>query len=81
MLIYGWLSIATGLALVITHGGIGWSQFGYRPHPRCRADHLADARLGLPARMSWEAKVAVVIGVLVNAYGIWAIEVLDFVSF
>jgi hypothetical protein len=81
LLIYGWLSIVTGLALVITHGGIGWSQFGYR-----RILDVAPIiwpMLGWVFRrqMSWEAKVAVVIGVLVNAYGIWAIEVLDFVSF
>ena len=81
LLIYGWLSIVTGLALVLTHGGIGWSQFGYR-----RILDVAPIiwpMLGWVFRreMSWEAKVAVVIGVLVNAYGIWAIEVLDFVSF
>ena len=81
LLIYGWLSVVTGLALVITHGGIGWSQFGYR-----RILDVAPIlwpMLGWVFRreMSWEAKVAVVIGVLVNAYGIWAIEVLDFVSF
>ena len=81
LFIYGWLSIVTGLALVITHGGIGWSQFGYR-----RILDVAPIiwpMLGWVFRrgMSWEARVAVVIGVLVNAYGIWAIEVLDFVSF
>ena len=31
--------------------------------------------------MSWEAKVAIAIGIAVNAYGIWAIEVLHFVAF
>lgn len=81
LLVFGWLSVVTGLALVITHGGIGWSQFGYR-----RILDVAPIlwpMLGWVFRrgMSWEAKVAVVIGVLVNAYGIWAIEVLKFVSF
>jgi hypothetical protein len=31
--------------------------------------------------ISIEARAAIVIGILVNAYGIWAIEVLHFVSF
>lgn len=81
LLIYGWISVATGLALVVTHGGVGWTQFGYR-----RILDVAPIlwpMLGWVFRrgMSWEAKVAIVIGVLVNAYGIWAIEVLQFVSF
>jgi len=81
LLLYGWLSVVTGLALVITHGGIGWTQFGYR-----RILDVAPIlwpMLGWVFRdgMSREAKLAIVIGVLVNAYGIWAIEVLKFVSF
>jgi hypothetical protein len=81
LLIYGWISVATGLALVITHGGIGWTQFGYR-----RILDVAPIlwpMLGWVFRrgMTWEAKGAVVLGVIVNAYGIWAIEVLKFVSF
>lgn len=81
LFIYGWISIVAGLALVITHGGIGWTQFGYR-----RILDVAPIiwpMLGWVFRrgMSWEAKVAIVIGVAVNAYGIWAIEVLRFVSF
>ncbi|CAN5495341.1 hypothetical protein BH20CHL7_BH20CHL7_16090 [soil metagenome] len=81
LLIYGWIAVAAGLALVITHGGIGWTQFGYR-----RILDVAPIlwpMLGWVFRdgMSREAKLAVGIGVLVNAYGIWAIEVLGFVSF
>lgn len=81
LFIYGWISVVTGLALVITHGGIGWTQFGYR-----RILDVAPIiwpMLGWVFRggMSREAKIAIVIGVLVNAYGIWAIEVLGFVSF
>ena len=81
LLLFGWLSVATGLALVITHGGIGWTQFGYR-----RILDVAPIlwpMLGWVFRrgMSQEAKVAIAIGIVVNAYGIWAIEVLKFVSF
>ena len=81
LFIYGWIALAAGLALVVTHGGIGWTQFGYR-----RILDVAPIlwpMLGWVFRdgMSREAKIAVVIGVIVNAYGIWAIEVLKFVSF
>ena len=81
LLIFGWVAVVTGLALVVTHGGIGWTQFGYR-----RILDVAPIlwpMLGWVFRrgMSWEAKVAIVIGVAVNAYGIWAIEVLGFVAF
>jgi len=81
LLIYGWISVATGLALVVTHGGIGWTQFGYR--------RILDVAPILWPMLGWvfrrgisiEARAAIVIGILVNAYGIWAIEVLHFVSF
>jgi hypothetical protein len=81
LLIYGWISVVTGLALVVTHGGIGWTQFGYR--------RILDVAAILWPMLGWvfrrgisiEARVAIVIGILVNAYGIWAIEVLHFVSF
>jgi hypothetical protein len=81
LLIYGWISVVTGLALVITHGGIGWTQFGYR--------RILDVAPILWPMLGWvfrrgismEARAAIVIGILVNAYGIWAIEVLHFVSF
>ena len=81
LLIYGWISVVTGLALVVTHGGIGWTQFGYR--------RILDVAPILWPMLGWvfrrgisiEAKVAIIIGILVNAYGIWAIEVLHFVSF
>lgn len=81
LFIYGWLSVVAGLALVVTHGGIGWTQFGYR-----RILDVAPIlwpMLGWVFRngMSREARLAVIIGVAVNAYGIWAIEVLKFVSF
>lgn len=81
LLIYGWISIVTGLALVVTHGGIGWTQFGYR--------RILDVAPILWPMLGWvfrrgiskEAMAAIIIGIVVNAYGIWAIEVLHFVSF
>jgi hypothetical protein len=81
LVVVGWLAVLLGIFPDITHGGVGWTQFGYR-----RILDVAPILwllLGWVFRngMSVEAKAAVVIGVLVNAYGIWAITVLGFVSF
>jgi len=81
LVVFGWLAVLFGILPDITHGGVGWSQFGYR-----RILDVAPILwllLGWVFRngMSVEAKAAIVVGVLVNAYGIWAITVLDFVSF
>jgi hypothetical protein len=81
LVVVGWLAAVLGILPDVTHGGVGWAQFGYR-----RILDVAPVlflMLGWVFRrgMSLEAKAAIVIGVAVNAYGIWAITVLDFVSF
>ena len=81
LVVVGWIAVALGIFPDITHGGVGWTQFGYR-----RILDVAPILwllLGWVFRngMSLEAKAAVILGVLVNAYGIWAITVLGFVSF
>jgi hypothetical protein len=78
---FGWIAVVLGILPDITHGGVGWAQFGYR-----RILDVAPIMwilLGWVFRkgMSVEAKAAIVLGIIVNAYGIWAITVLDFVSF
>lgn len=78
---FGWFAVAVALLPVITHGGVGFTQFGYR-----RILDVAPILwllLGWVFRggMSTEAKFAVIIGVVVNAYGIWAITYLNFVGF
>jgi hypothetical protein len=81
LVVFGWIAAILGILPDVTHGGVGWAQFGYR-----RILDVAPVlflMLGWVFRkgMSLEAKAAVVIGVAVNAYGIWAITVLNFVSF
>jgi hypothetical protein len=81
LVVFGWIAVVLGILPDITHGGVGWAQFGYR-----RILDVAPVMwilLGWVFRkgMSVEAKAAIVLGIIVNAYGIWAITVLDFVSF
>jgi hypothetical protein len=78
---FGWLAVGLALIPIVTHGTVGQVQFGYRFSQDIAP--LLWLLLGwvFRERMPIEAKVAVVIGVLVNAYGIWAIHALGFVSF
>jgi hypothetical protein len=81
LIAFGWIAVILGILPDVTHGGVGWAQFGYR-----RILDVAPILwllLGWVFRngMSVEAKAAIVLGIIVNAYGIWAITVLDFVSF
>jgi len=81
LVVVGWIAAILGILPDVTHGGVGWAQFGYR-----RILDVAPIlflMLGGVFRkgMSLEARAAVVVGVAVNAYGIWAITVLQFVSF
>ena len=78
---FGWIAVAVALLPIVTHGGVGFTQFGYR--------RILDVAPVLFVLLGWvfrggmsaEAKAAVTIGVLVNAYGIWAITYLGFVGF
>lgn len=78
---WGWLAVALALVPILTHGNVGFTQFGYR--------FSLDVAPILWLLLGWtfragtpvEARAAAVLGVLVNAYGIWAITGLDFVAF
>jgi hypothetical protein len=78
---FAWLAVALALIPIITHGGVGFTQFGYR-----RSLDFAPVlwlMLGwvFRERMPVEAKAAIVLGVIVNAYGMYAILVMNFVAY
>lgn len=81
LIAFGWVAVLAALLPVITHGGVGFTQFGYR--------RILDVAPILWLMLGWvfrrgmspEAKVAIVLGVIVNAYGIWVITYLNFVGF
>jgi len=81
LIVFGWIAVVLGILPDITHGGVGWTQYGYR-----RILDVAPVlflMLGWVFRngMSVEAKAAIVAGIGVMAYGIYVINVLNFVSF
>jgi hypothetical protein len=81
LVVVGWIAAILGILPDVTHGGVGWAQFGYRRI--LDVGPILFLLLGWVFRkgMSIEAKAAIVAGIAVNAYGIWAITVLGFVSF
>jgi hypothetical protein len=78
---FGWVGVALALIPIITHGTVGQTQLGYRFSQDVAPILWLMLGWVFRERMPVEAKVAVVIGVLVNAYGIWAIYNLNFVSY
>jgi hypothetical protein len=79
--VVGWIAVLLALLPIVTHGTVGETQFGYRfsldvaPILWIMLGMLFVRRISLPARL------AILLGVLVHAYGIYAITVLEFVSY
>lgn len=78
---YGWIAIALAMLPNVTHGAAGFAQFGYRFIIDVLPLMLLLLAWVFRRGMSVEARAAIVLGVLVNAYGVWAVTVADFVSF
>ena len=78
---YGWVAIALGLTPDLLHGAHGFAQFGYRFILDVLPIMLLLLGWVFRERISIEARVAIAIGILVNAYGVWAVTVVNFVSY
>jgi hypothetical protein len=81
LIAYGWIAIGLGLLPDLLHGAPGFAQFGYRFILDVLPIMLLMLGWVFRDRMSIEAKVAIAIGVAVNAYGVWAVTVVNFVSY
>jgi hypothetical protein len=81
LIAYGWIAVALGLLPDLLHGAPGFAQFGYRfildvlPIMLLMLGWIFRDRIGL------EARIAIAIGIVVNAYGVWAVTVAGFVSY
>jgi hypothetical protein len=79
--VVGWIAILLAMLPIVTHGNVGETQFGYRfsldvaPILWVMLGLLFVQRISLPARL------AILVGIVVHAYGIYVITVLDFVSY
>ena len=78
---YGWIAVALGLLPDLLHGAPGFAQFGYRFVLDVLPIMLLMLGWVLRDRISLEAKVAIAIGIAVNAYGVWAVTVVNFVGY
>jgi hypothetical protein len=75
-----WLSVALVILPDLMWGSWGFAQFGYRRILDVAPLLLLLLGLAYRDRVDWLLRVAVVVGILVHAYGIWVINVLGFVA-
>jgi hypothetical protein len=75
-----WLGVALVILPDLMWGSWGFAQFGYRRILDVVPLLLLLLGLAYRERVTWVLRVAVVVGVVVHAYGIWAINVLGFVA-
>ena len=81
LIAYGWIAIGLGLLPDLLHGAPGFAQLGYRFVLDVLPIMLLMLGWVFRDRMSIEAKIAIAIGIAVNAYGVWAVTVVNFVSY
>jgi len=81
LVVYGLIAVALALLPIITHGNVGEAQFGYRFS--LDVAPILFLLLGIVFRrhISRAALLAIAAGVVVNAYGVWVITALGFVSY
>ncbi|HEX5040285.1 MAG TPA: hypothetical protein VFW95_09140 [Candidatus Limnocylindria bacterium] len=75
-----WVSVALVMLPDLMWGSWGFAQFGYRRILDAMPLLLLLLGLAYRERIDWLARVLVVWGAVVHAYGIWVINVLGFVS-
>lgn len=78
---YGWVAVGLGLMPDLLHGAPGFAQLGYRFILDVLPIMLLMLGWVFRDRISVEARIAIGIGIVVNAYGVWAVTVAGFVSY
>jgi len=81
LLIAAWTAVVLGLVPDFLHGAPGFAQFGYRYVLDVLPVMLVLLGWAFRDRISVPARVAIGIGIVANAYGVWAVTVLGFVSY
>jgi hypothetical protein len=75
-----WIGVALVMLPDLMWGSWGFAQFGYRRILDAMPLLLLLLGIAFRSRIGWGWKLAIVVGVAVHAYGIWAINVLGFVG-
>jgi hypothetical protein len=80
-IVYGLIAVLLALLPIVTHGNVGEAQFGYRFS--LDVAPILFLLLGLVFRqhISRAAMLAILVGVVVNAYGVFVITALGFVGY
>jgi hypothetical protein len=78
---YAGLAILCILPILITHGTVGFTQFGYRFSLDFTPFMMLLAAKGMRENLCWEEKALIIISVLVNLWGVLSIIKFNFVSF
>jgi hypothetical protein len=71
LVIGSWISVVMLLIPLLTYYNTGWWQFGYRFSLDFMTPLLVLLAIGAGTRIAWPMRVLIVVGVLVNAWGIW----------
>lgn len=72
-----WLAIIPAALLIFTKSGTGWTQFGYRYALDFYPFLLLLTFKGMPDTLRWYHKLLIVIGVLVNIWGVLFLNKLE----
>jgi hypothetical protein len=78
---YAALAVVCILPILITHGTVGFTQFGYRFSLDFTPFLMLLAAKGMRANLGWEEKALIILSVLVNLWGVVSIIGFNFVSF
>ena len=78
---YAALAVACILPILITHGTVGFTQFGYRFSLDFTPFLMLLVAKGMRENLGWEEKALIILSVLVNLWGVVSIIGFNFVSF
>jgi hypothetical protein len=78
---YAALAIVCILPILITHGTVGFTQFGYRFSLDFTPFLMLLVAKGMSENLGWQEKALIILSVLVNLWGVVSIIGFNFVSF
>lgn len=78
---YAALAVACILPILITHGTVGFTQFGYRFSLDFTPFLMLLAAKGMRENLGWEEKTLIILSILINLWGVVSIIKFNFVSF
>jgi hypothetical protein len=78
---YAALAVVCILPILITHGTVGFTQFGYRFSLDFTPFLMLLAAKGMRENLGWEEKALIILSILVNLWGVVSIIKFGFVSF